>query len=368
MAEMKEKKTLVIAGGGTGGHIYPGLALAEFFQKKELNFQIFFVGAKGGLEEKIIPQKRYPLYLLKVGKLHQSVGFSKRITSLFLLPFCFIQSLYLCFKIRPLWVLGVGGFASGPFVFTASLLGFRTALLEPNAFPGLTNRWLSKVVTFCFVVFNKTSSHFPKRKVRLVGLPVRMKKQKHRPVFSGQGPLKVLIFGGSQGSRAINKIIGQWIENLGDRGGDYKIFHQVGARDFSIWKERYSSKYHSFLKYTDYIQNMPEKLKWADLIICRSGIGSVIEVAMSCKPAVFIPLPTASDNHQFENAKVLVDANAAFIIEEKNLTWEKLHYFIEKLKNNPENLKQVVKNLEKFDHSKACQQIFDILMKEFSWK
>ncbi len=359
-----KKRTLVITGGGTGGHIYPGLALAEFLKKKDPNFQIHFIGAKGGLEEKIIPKNGYSLHLLKVGKLHHSVGFFKRMVSFFLLPFCFIHSIYLFFKIRPGWVLGVGGFASGPFVFTASLFGVRTALLEPNACAGLTNRYLSKVVSFCFVVFNKTSSYFPKRKVHLVGLPVRMKKERPKLDFFGQRPFQVLVFGGSQGSRAVNNVVGQWIENLGSEGKNYKIFHQVGSRDFSVWKKQYLSKYDSFLNYMDYIQDMPEKLKWADLVICRSGIGSVVEVAMSCKPALFIPLPTSSDNHQFENAKVLVDKKAAFMIEEKNLTWKELHYFIEKLKNNPEILEQTMKNLGKFDHSRACQQIFDVLMKE----
>ena len=359
-----KRKTLVIAGGGTGGHIYPGLALAEFFKKKDPDFQVHFVGVKGGLEEKIIPADGYPLHLLKVGRLHHSVGLLQRMGSFLLLPVCFIQSLYLYFKIRPQWVLGVGGFASGPFVFTTSLLGVRTALLEPNACPGLTNRWLSKIVGVCFVVFHKTSIYFPKRKVHFVGLPVRMKKEKPKLNFFGQRPFQVLIFGGSQGSRAINNIVGQWVENLGDEAGDYKIFHQVGSRDFPIWEKRYSSKYHAFLKYVDYIHDMLEKLKWADLVICRSGIGSVVEVAMSCKPAVFVPLPTASDNHQFENAKALVDEKAAFMIEEKDLTWQKLHHFVCESKNNPKNLEQTVKCLEKFDHSMAGQQIFNILMEE----
>ncbi len=361
---MTKGKVLVIAGGGTGGHIYPGLALADFLTTQYPDFQIHFVGVKGGLEEEIIPKNGYPLHLLKVGGLHHSAGLPQRVGSLLLLPFCFIQSLYLYFKIRPAWVLGTGGFASGPFVFTSSLLGVRTALLEPNASPGLTNRWLSKTVDFCFVVFHKTSSHFPKRKVHLVGLPVRMKKEKPKLSFFGQRPFQVLIFGGSQGSRAINNIIGQWVENLGSASENYTIFHQVGSRDFAVWKKRYSSKYHSFLKYVDYIHNMPEKFRWADLIVCRSGIGSVVEVAMSCKPAIFIPLPTASDNHQFENAKALVDKKAAFMIEEKNLTWQKLHRFIEELKNNPENLGKTMECLEKFDHSLARQQIFDILMRD----
>ena len=159
-------------------------------------------------------------------------------------------------------------------------------------------------------------------------------------------------------------LVGEWVKNLGDSLDEYKIIHQTGSRDFATCKRRYLSKYEPYLSCVEYIHNIPESLNWADLVICRAGIGSVVEVAMSGKPAIFVPLPTAADNHQFENAKVLVDQGAAFMIEEKDLDWKKLNDFIRKLQNNPERLQKVMERLWEIDHSMAQQKIFDLLIKE----
>lgn len=357
------KETVVIAGGGTGGHIYPGLALAEELKKTNPDIQVHFVGAPGGLEEKIVPKHGYPLHLLSVGRLHHSVGLFRRLKSTLQLPISFFQSLTLYFRLRPRWVLGIGGFASGPFVFTSAMFGGRTAILEPNAYPGLANRWLAKVVNFCFVVFKDTSHYFPKHKVDVVGLPVRIKKQLPQHNFSGQRPFRILVFGGSQGSRAINNVFGEWVEHLGERGQDFQICHQIGSTDFKQWQERYSNKHKLHLEYLEYIDDMPVRLTWADLVICRSGIGSVAEVAMCSKAAIFIPLPTAADNHQFKNAEALVQQQAAFMIEQKDLTWQKLDEQIVQLKNNPEQLNRTMDNLKQIDYSSAQQQILQKLMR-----
>lgn len=357
------RETIVIAGGGTGGHIYPGLALAEELKKTNPEIEVHFVGAEGGLEEKIIPKYNYPLHLLTVGRLHHSVGLFRRLKSALLLPVSFFQSLILYFRLRPKWVLGIGGFASGPFVFTSSILGGRTAILEPNAYPGLANRWLAKVVGFCFVVFREAGHYFPSRKVHTVGLPVRIKKHAPTQNYQGQRPFRILIFGGSQGSRAINNVVGDWVENLGARGVEFSICHQIGSLDYSQWQQRYGDKYAGFLQYLEYIDDMPDRLAWADLVICRSGIGSVAEVAMSSKAAIFIPLPTAADNHQYKNAAVLVQQQAAFIIEQKDLTWQTLHEQILHLKSNPELLNRTMENLGQIDYSNAQQQILQKLMK-----
>ncbi len=359
-----KKRNVVIAGGGTGGHIYPGIALAQELKKKDSSIQVHFVGATGGLEEKIVPANGYPLHLLNVGRLHHSVGLWQRIKTLCLLPYSFLQALYLYFKLRPLWVLGIGGFASGPFVLMSALAGGRTAILEPNAFPGLANRWLSKVVDICFVVFEKTKTFFPNQKVQIVGLPVRLSKKQPNCDFRNESrPLRILVFGGSQGARGINEVFGQWVESLGNGAKNYEIFHQTGHTDFTVWQKRYSNKYDGFLTYSAYIEDMPEMLAWADLVICRSGIGSVVEVAMSGKPAIFIPLPTAADNHQVHNAQVLVDQKASLMIEQKNLSIEKLQTVIENLRTQPEELQMMMERLKQFDYSSAPIEILNRLMK-----
>ncbi len=352
----------MIAGGGTGGHIYPGLALADALKKFEPDAEVHFVGAEGGLEESIIPQYGYPIHLLKVGRLHSSVGLWRRIKASFLLPYSLIQALVLYLKLRPRWVLGIGGFASGPFVLVASLLGGNTALLEPNAYPGLANRWLSKFVKHCFVVFDKTKEYFPNNKVVTVGLPVRMTKKPARLNFDGHRPFRVLVFGGSQGARAVNQVVGDWVEGLGAESKDYQVLHQIGARDFATWKERYGNRHQSFLTYVEYINDMPQKLEWADVVICRAGIGSVVEVAMSSRPAIFIPLPTAADNHQVKNAEVLVEKNAAKMIEEKNLNAKVLGATVRDLKNNPNHLMEMMDQLKGIDYSNAPSEILNKLM------
>lgn len=357
------KKNVVIAGGGTGGHIYPGLALAEKLKQTHPDIQVHFVGAIGGMEEKIVPRYGYPLHLLKIDRMHQSVGRLRQLKTLFLLPFSILHSLKLYLQLKPLWVLGVGGFASGPFVLTSSLVGGRTAILEPNAYPGLANRWLSKLVKFCFVVFAETKNFFPSQKVKIVGLPVRLEKTKNQEGYNPQRPFRILIFGGSQGARAINEVVGAWVESLGQESKNFEIIHQVGSRDLTQWQTRYADKYQGFLQYSEYIHDMPQKLQWADLVICRSGIGTVAEIAMSEKPAIFIPLPTAADNHQQKNAEVLSHKGAALMILQKDFTADSLGKTLVNLKENPSQLVEMQKRLGDIDYTNAPQQIIETLMK-----
>ena len=361
-----KSRNVVIAGGGTGGHIYPGLVLAQELGSSQPQIKVHFVGSCGGLEEKIIPSK-YPLHLFKVGPLHSNTGFLQRFRSLFLLPVCVFQSILLYIRLKPLWVLGIGGFASGPFVFTAALLGGRCALLEPNAHPGWTNRWLSWVVRFCFVVFERSGRFFPNKKVRVVGLPVRWVKCRQLTPYDPCRPFRVLIFGGSQGARAVNRVVGEWVESLGEKclktgPCEFQVVHQVGHRDYELWKKRYGQKYNSFLDYRAFIPDMGEKMRWADLVICRSGVGSVVEVAMAGKPALFIPLPTASDNHQEKNAQFLVDLGGAYLSHQKDFNVKGLKHLIDSFKNHPEKGVEMQKKLQEVDHSSATSQILETLM------
>jgi UDP-N-acetylglucosamine--N-acetylmuramyl-(pentapeptide) pyrophosphoryl-undecaprenol N-acetylglucosamine transferase len=328
----------------------------------EPDAEIHFVGATGGMEETIVPKHGYPIHLLRVGRLHRSVGWWRRLVSTLLLPLSFFQALGLYLKLRPAWVLGVGGFASGPFVFAASLLGGRTAILEPNAYPGLANRWLAKVVGRCFVVFSETKKFFPSRKVTLTGLPVRIQKKPSQLNYDGRRPFRVLVFGGSQGARGINRVVGDWVEGLKEEAKGYQIIHQTGALDYSKWQQRYGDLHKDYLTYQAYIDDMPTQMDWADLIICRAGINSVVEVAMSSRPAIFVPLPTAADNHQFKNAQALVDQGAARLIEEKDLSQESLGQLVKDLKNNPDQLLEMTSRLKTIDYSGAQQEIVQTMM------
>ena len=354
-------KNVVIAGGGTGGHIYPGLALAEKLKKEDASYEVHFVGARGGMEETIVPRYGYQLHLFPVDRLHHSVGFFRRLKTLFLLPICFVQAVFLYFYLRPKWVLGVGGFASAPFVFVSAILGGRTAILEPNAFPGMANRYLARFVEFCFLVFQETEKFFPKNKVRTVGLPVRFNSIAEGQPYTGDRKLRLLIFGGSQGARAVNQVVGDWVKNNPQMGEKIEIVHQVGQRDFHIWEKEYAENYNSFLTYQAYIHDMPEKLAWADLVICRAGIGTVAEIAMSRTPAIFIPLPTAADNHQQKNAETLVNRQASFMFLQKEFDHQTLQKKLEDILQNPQQLLTMKKQLAEIDYSQAPAKILQQL-------
>lgn len=356
-------KTIVITGGGTGGHIYPGLAIAQALHKNHKDIQIHFVGAQGGLEEKIWPQYSFPYHLIKVGRLHSSVGRWQQLKTLLLMPFSLLHAVWIFLKIRPQLVLGVGGFASGPFLLIAKLFGAKTALWEANAFPGLTNRWLARWVNVNFIVFEEARKHLTSPKIIESGMPVREEFFQASDQETQGLRLRILIFGGSQGAKAINDAVLQFLKTYPQILDQVFIKHQTGSRDFARMKELYGSLADK-VDIVEYIHNMPQELKRADLVICRSGASTVAEVISCRKPAIFIPLPTAADNHQWKNAKVVADQNASFLLEQKDVNPEVLFQTLQKILQNPQQLSDMAKRLEKFDFSNSTQTIADSLVKE----
>lgn len=353
---MKNKK-VIIAGGGTGGHIYPALAIAEALQKLDKDIEIHFVGTPRGLESKIIPRAGWPLHLIDVSPLNYAGSIFGKIKSLLKLPKSFFQSISLLFELKPLVVLGVGGYASGPFVFIASVFGFKTALWEPNAIPGMTNRWLSRVVRKCFVVFEESKKFLKSEKVEMVGLPVRSDIEKMFSQKSGSqassasanpqdGKFKVLIFGGSQGAKAINQVLSEAVERGMDWRKDIEFRHQTGVHDFANIKQKYEGLRQ--VQALEYLHDMPDQYAWADLVICRSGASTVAELAASGKAALLIPYPFAADDHQLKNAQELEKEHAAELIQQKDLNADILIRKLTELKNNPEQLREYSKQIKKF--------------------
>lgn len=329
-----QKRVAVIAGGGTGGHIYPGVAIAKALSKIDPDMEVHFVGSPQGLETKIVPREGFKLHLIRVGKLNHSGGLTSKLKTFLMLPYAFLQSASLLWSLKPEVVLGVGGYASGPFVLTASLLGFKTAIWEPNAYPGMTNRWLSRFVDCCYVVFAHAKSHLRSDKTETVGLPVREALEQ---VVSAppHAEFRVLVFGGSQGARAINEAVASAVELNGDWLNNLHLIHQTGPLDYARVKEIYGkSKQH--IEVHEYLHNMPEMYAWADVVICRAGASTVAEIAAVGKPALFIPLPTAADNHQQKNAEVLVNGGGGLILLQKDLSPDSFIRAITKLRESPE--------------------------------
>ncbi len=353
------KKNIFIAGGGTGGHIYPGIAIARAILKLDHEVEIQFIGAAGGLEEKIVPREGFKLFLVSSGRLHKSVSLLTRFMTLLKMPIALIQSFLLLLKFRPAAVLGVGGFASGPMLLTASLLGFKTYIWEPNAMPGLANRWLSRFVTETLLVFEEARQYLHAKKIRKVGIPVRFSLEA-RAVSKEK--LKILIFGGSQGARAINEIVFKLIE----RGAievlnQIEVIHQTGPLDFARAQKLYE-KAPAHFQCFEYLHDMKERYQWSDLVIARSGASTVAEVIACRKAAIFIPLPTAADDHQRKNAEVLVKRNAAEMILQKDLSLERLLSILSDFIKHRDKISKISQSVQSFEFANSDEEIAKILL------
>jgi UDP-N-acetylglucosamine--N-acetylmuramyl-(pentapeptide) pyrophosphoryl-undecaprenol N-acetylglucosamine transferase len=348
---------IVIAGGGTGGHIYPGLAIAKVL--KDRGHDVHWVGAYGGLEEKIVPREGLPLHLIQIGKLHRSVGWLAQLKTILGFPRAFFQAFLLVRKLKPVAVLGVGGFASGPFLFVSALLRRRTVIWEPNAQAGMTNRLLARWVDVCLLVFNEAKKDLRARASKQVGLPVR---DSIRPAVREQmmgRHFRVLIFGGSQGARAINRTVAAWVAS-DSFPKDVELVHQTGRFDFAEIKGGYDQMKAgrgTQVICTEYLHDMDARYAWADLVICRAGASTAAELAASGKAAIFIPLPTAADDHQLKNAQVFERAGAAIVIEQKNLTVETLSAAVRRFQNEPDLVEQLERAVRQFATPRSAEII-----------
>ncbi|MDX9730837.1 MAG: undecaprenyldiphospho-muramoylpentapeptide beta-N-acetylglucosaminyltransferase [Bdellovibrionales bacterium] len=354
---------VVIAGGGTGGHIYPGLAVARVLADR--GYDVHWVGAVGGLEESIVTRAELPLHLIRIGKLHHSVGLLARLKTVLGMPLAFIQALRLVMRLKPVAVLGVGGFASGPFLFVAALLRIRTVIWEPNAHAGMANRLLSRFVDECLVVFEAAADGMKGgrdgKSAYRVGLPVRASMRPVRRSPSAGRSFRVLVFGGSQGARAINKVVTDWVSSDLWTEGDIELIHQTGRYDFEDTKVIYERLWIAGSRKTvechEYLHDMDARYVWADLIICRAGASTVAEIATCGKAAIFVPLPTAADNHQLKNAMVLGQAGAAVCIEQKDFTPDVLNSTIRRFQAEPSLLESYERTVRQFAIDQAAETI-----------
>lgn len=358
-----QKRIVIIAGGGTGGHIYPGVAIARALERLHPDVEVHFVGSKGGLEEKIIPREKFPLHTMAVGKLHSSVGRWTQIKTILGLPLAVGTAIGLLFRFKPVAVLGVGGFASGPMLFASAIFGFRSLIWEPNAYPGLTNRLLARCMDECLLVFEEAGRYLHARKTTAAGLPVRA-AMVPAPRVGGDRPLRILVFGGSQGARFINNLVsetvkaGGWLEGV-------ELVHQTGPLDFARIKESYAGAPPT-IQVFEYLHDMDQRYAWADLVVCRAGASTVAEICACQKAAIFIPLPTAADDHQRKNAEVLVRAGAAMMClqnDPKNeLTAARFREILARFRDDRSQIARMEENVRLFQFPNAAEKIVDRLL------
>ena len=326
---------VVIAGGGTGGHLYPGIAVARELLRRSPQSVVTFAGTSRGIESRIVPREGFELDLLR------SAGFkgasaAASLRSVALLPLSGLDGWRIVSRRSPDVVIGVGGYSSGPVVAVAALRGIPTLLLEQNAVPGLTNRILARYVRAAAVTFDSTVTYFGRRGF-VAGNPVRPEFLEigGAPVHRTAGAARVLIFGGSQGAHAINMAMVEAAPRLAARPGRVAITHQTGERDLELVRDGYR-RAGLEARVEPFLFTMDREMTAADVVVCRAGATTIAELTAAGRPAVFIPLPTAADDHQRRNAEVLVGAGAAEMIEQKDLTGEALAERILALADDPE--------------------------------
>jgi len=333
--------TIVIAAGGTGGHLYPAVALARAFLEKNPATTIVFVGTARGLESKVLAHEGFELVLISaMPVMGKSVIEAAR--GLLSLPI----SLWQCLKIlkgrRADLVIGVGGYTSPMMVLAASLTGIARVILEPNAYPGMANKAVGLFAQRVFLSFESAASSFDRRKVRVVGTPIRKEfmevSSQEEAATSAAGLRRVLIFGGSQGARAINSAVIEGLPDLMKRYPQLSVVHQTGEVDYGRVIEAYRRAGIS-AQVTPFLYDMPSVLRSADLVVARAGAMTIAELTACGKPAILIPLPQAIYDHQTHNAKVMEAAGAAVVLPQAELTGARLTGAITEMLDDPERLR-----------------------------
>lgn len=316
----QHKIRVIISGGGTGGHIYPAIAIAQALEKKAPRAEFLFVGAKGRMEMEKVPKAGYRIEGLWISGLVRKISFKN-----LLFPVKLFHSVLtarrLIGKFKPDLVIGTGGYASGPTLYAAAKKNIPTLIQEPNAFPGITNRWLAKSVDTICVAHDGMEKYFPAGKIVKTGNPVREKvisiegkRAKAAEFFKLEKDKKtVLVIGGSQGARAINNAVGHMLGLFHDK--DIQLIWQAGRHDFDKAVQAARSVENKNIKVTDFIFDMDLAYAMADVIISRAGAIAMAEICAVGKPAIFIPLPTAAEDHQTKNAMALAEKNAALVVK-----------------------------------------------------
>lgn len=346
-------KFIFISGGGTGGHLYPALVLGQTLKKSRPDFQILYIGSNRAVEKKIMAEQGMVFSTLPVEGL-KGRGW-KKIHGLALLPLAFIKSFILLLKYRPLLVVGVGGFSSGPMVLSASLLGISTLIMEQNALPGYTNRKLKRWADRVVVAFESSLAYFGEKAVAL-GNPVR-EEFYHLPEKPQEQMLTVLLFGGSQGSKFLNEKMMATLPLLAELKHRLRIYHQTGERDYERVLSAYRAQGFESAVVEKYFSPMPDYFALADLVICRAGATTCAELIAACKPAILVPFAQAADNHQEYNARELEKAGGAVVILEKECTPELLAQKIKHFFENREELKTMSGNLKKIRKENVAENI-----------
>jgi UDP-N-acetylglucosamine--N-acetylmuramyl-(pentapeptide) pyrophosphoryl-undecaprenol N-acetylglucosamine transferase len=347
----------ILAGGGTGGHVIPALAIANELKKK-YDADILFIGTARGIENRLVPAAGYPLQLVRVGAL-KNVSLMTRAKTTFDLPRAVWSAGRMLNEFAPDVVIGVGGYASGPAMLAAVVKHIPTLAFEPNVVPGFANRMVARFVSGAAVHFEETAKYF--RHAEVTGVPVRQ-------AFFGiptkvGGTPTLLVFGGSQGAHAINEAMIRCLPELQRQSPGIRIIHQTGERDYNdalAAYQSFTSAAGEAAEVSKFIEDMPAAFARADLVVCRSGASTVAEITAAGKPAIFVPFPRAADDHQRVNAEVLASEGAAVVVEESKLEGVWLAETIAALLGDAQRLQAMSEAARGLAHPNAAKDIAEM--------
>ena len=350
---------VIIAAGGTGGHIYPGVAIAHEIKRRDPEAEILFVGTPRGLESKIVPREGFKLEMIHIGAL-KGVAMFERTKSLAQLPKSFIEALRILNRFKPDVVIGVGGYSSGPTLLMATLKRIPTMIVEPNAMPGFTNRVLARRVKAAALTFEDAQKYFKGRGM-VTGNPIRTDFAHLKKKERGD-KLNILIFGGSQGAHAINLAVVEALPLLAAKNDHLVITHQTGERDFEMVKQAYANAGIEGADVRPFIHDMAHQFENADVLICRSGATTAAEVAAAGKAAIFVPFPFATDDHQRKNAEAFSRTGAGRLIVQQELTPARLAEELTQLIDNPSEIDRMEAASRKLGRADSTERAVDLAL------
>lgn len=356
-----KKRHVVVAGGGTGGHLFPGVAVVEALTAMMPNVTATFVGTERGIEARVIPGLGYDLRLMDVAALKGS-GLVGMLSGAAQLPRSGLQARKILKELAPDIVISVGGYAAGPMTAMAAMSGVPTALMEQNATPGMTNKMLGRFVGRAFVTFEQSKAFFDKTQCEVVGNPVRQQILERAQGFKYEPPVedakfRILVIGGSGGAGSFNEHLPTWMKNMGDvLGRRIHIRHQAGRNRAEEVRARYEG-FAGTAEVVEFIDDMADAYSWCDLLICRAGASTMAEVLILGVPAIYIPFPGAADNHQEKNALAVVEAGAGLMIDDSEITDDRACRLLAGLMGNPTALENVADRAKLMGRPEAARVI-----------
>jgi len=347
----------VIAGGGTGGHLFPGIAIAEAFIEREAGNEVLFIGTERGIEMRVLAGGKFPLRTIRAMPL-KGRSLLGKIKAVGPVPLAVSEALSILNDFRPQMVLGMGGYSSGPTLLAAYLLGIRRAIHEQNMVPGMTNRILKGFSQRIFVSFEETKGYFPEHKTRVTGNPIRKEFLSCLTNRKKGDRFTILIFGGSAGAHRINEAMMEALNFIGEIRSVLRFIHQTGREDHEFVSRGYREKgMDAVVK--PFFDDMVSQYEAADLVLCRAGASTIAELAVCGKGSILIPYPFAAHQHQLVNAERLVELGACRMIQDRDLTGSSLAQAILHLHSHPEELRTMEEAIRKVARPRAAQEIVE---------